>query len=47
MSYREKGSSLACSGGKRYIKIEDMLFFVKDQIWKNLFGRVADDIRLD
>ena len=32
--YREKGSAAACSGGKREIKIVEMLLFVKDKIWK-------------
>ena len=44
MSYREKGSSAACSNGKRNIKIVDMLHFITNQVWKNLFGRVADNI---
>jgi len=44
VSYREKGSSPACSSGKRNIQIADMLHFIKDQIWKNLFGRAADGI---
>jgi hypothetical protein len=44
MSYREKGNSPACSSGKRCIQIVDMLHFIKDQIWKNLFGRAADGI---
>ncbi|MFM7854957.1 MAG: hypothetical protein ACKO96_24280, partial [Flammeovirgaceae bacterium] len=44
MSYREKGNSPACSSGKRYIQIVDMLHFIKDQIFKSLFGRAADNI---
>jgi len=42
--YREKGNSNACSGGKREIKIVDMLLFVKDKIWKQLFGKPADEL---
>ena len=42
--YREKGSSAACSSGKREIKIIEMLCFIKDKIWKYLFGRPADDV---
>ncbi len=42
--YREKGTSLPCTGGKREIKIINMLYFIQNQIWKSLFGRPADGL---
>lgn len=45
--YREKGSSAACSSGKREITITGMLFFIKDKVWKYLFGKPADEVKED
>ena len=44
MFYREKGTSQACSGAKREIRIVNMLHFINNQIWKGLFNRPADGL---
>ena len=42
--YREKGNSSPCMGGKREVKIINMLHFVNNQLWKSLFGKPADGL---
>ncbi len=42
--YRERGNSAPCTGGKREVKIINMLQFVINQVWKALFGKPADGL---
>jgi len=43
--FREKGgSSGACNNGRRETKIVNMLHFINNNVWKTLFGKVADGL---
>ena len=45
--YREKAmknSNNICKYGKREIKIESLLHYINQTVWKHLFGKQADGI---
>ena len=43
-SYRERKSSFRSSGGKRETSIVNVLHFISNQVWKCLFGKMADGL---